>query len=484
MRKRAGSTERRKGMTVIMSALMMTFTVPIVGLAIDSSLFYGVRARLSSAADAAAIAGARSLSTGLTIEAQESNARATARRFFDANFPTGFLNTSNPQVDVTVQEVANRTREVTVTTQVTAPHYFMQYLGKINAPVAATGQARRRDINVMIVIDRSGSLQSAGACGPLRAAATSFVNKFANLRDRVGLVTFGGDYRVDFAMQNPPGNFLTGTGSIPNLISSIVCVGNTNSAGGLWKGYQELVRINEPGTLNAILFFTDGQPNALTVDFTAANALRTVARGYTAVASPYTSLSRSPCATSTNKRGWIYTSSGVSGIKNETAPAMPLSTGWNGTWISDKAGCAMNTDASYVHRDFGFLPPTDIFGNALRDAGYKSTTLLSSGPDAGKLVANSNTTLTNGAINALNDAARRIRNNATAASELNTVIYSLGLGGVGAAEDQLLNRVANTKASPIFDASKFEGMYVYAPSPTELNEAFARIAGEILRIAQ
>ena len=74
--------------------------------------------------------------------------------------------------------------------------------------------------------------------------------------------------------------------------------------------------------------------------------------------------------------------------------------------------------------------------------------------------------------------------NETAASALNTIIYSIGLGGVGAAEDDFLNRVSNTRNSPEFATDQPEGLYVYAPVPSDLNQAFARIAGEILRIAR
>jgi hypothetical protein len=146
----------------------------------------------------------------------------------------------------------------------------------------------------------------------------------------------------------------------------------------------------------------------------------------------------------------------------------------------------MSGGQTFIYGDFGFMPAQDLYGNNVVDAGYKpvSTITLSSSPDLGRLRIDHSVSMENAGINATNHAARRIRNNETVASQLDTVIYSIGLGGVDAAEDELLNRVSNTQASPVYDAGRPEGLYVYAPTTAQLNEAFARIAGEILRIAK
>ncbi|MCX6593552.1 MAG: VWA domain-containing protein [Acidobacteria bacterium] len=486
---------REKGMAVMITAAMLTFVVPAVGLAVDASMLYGVRARLSTATDAAALAAARSLSSGLTLSAQETAAVDTAQRFLNANFPPNYMYSTNRTVSISVAETGTRTRTVSVDVRVDSPSYFLRYLGSNMTALRAVGTASRRDVNVMMVLDRSGSLSSSGACTPMKNAATSFVQKFANYRDRVGLLTYGGDHRVDFPMQSTPGNFLSGTGSIPDLISKISCTGATNSAQALWNAYQQLKTINEAGSLNVILFFTDGQPNTLTFDFTAANAMRTVARGYTAAAptsppstSKITALSRSSCSTTTNKVGWVTNDSASGrtyGIFNYIATTMPAGTS---AVIPDRTNCVFNMSGgnTYIYGDFGFMPPTDLWGNAVSDNWYKPVTLINTvgSPDIGKVRISDGTTMINAGFNAANDAARRIRNNATSSTALNTVIYSIGLGGVGAAEDEFLNRVSNTRTSPIYDATKAEGLYVYAPTSAQLGQAFAQIAGEILRIAR
>ena len=84
------------------------------------------------------------------------------------------------------------------------------------------------------------------------------------------------------------------------------------------------------------------------------------------------------------------------------------------------------------------------------------------------------------AYNAAVSAAATARNNAT----LNVVTYSIGLGSNGGVDADFLKRMSNDLASPTFDNTKAAGLYVYAPNSTDLNQAFARVASEILRLAQ
>jgi hypothetical protein len=62
------------------------------------------------------------------------------------------------------------------------------------------------------------------------------------------------------------------------------------------------------------------------------------------------------------------------------------------------------------------------------------------------------------------------------------VTYSIGLGS--SIDHNLLRRMANDLQSPIYDNTKINGLYVHAPTITDINTAYARIASEILRLAQ
>ena len=77
--------QRESGMAVILTAIMLLFTLPAVGLAIDAGLLYVIRGRLTAACDAASLATARNLNVGLTLAAQTDAALARGNAFFLAS---------------------------------------------------------------------------------------------------------------------------------------------------------------------------------------------------------------------------------------------------------------------------------------------------------------------------------------------------------------------------------------------------------------
>lgn len=265
--------QSQRGISVMMTAwFLVFFMIPMVGLTIDTTMLYVDKTRLQGSVDGAALAAARSLSRGTTDAAQRAAAAQAAATYVYLNYaPTLFL-TTNIQVapvppyssgDVIINESVANQRTVTVTAHATVPTLFMGYLHFTSTNFAASATVTRRDVNVMLVVDRSGSLSAAtgtNSCGAVAQAAINFVNKFANGTDYVGLVTFAATTHADFPLPangNTPSNFLTATPNVPTLINDILpCAGSTSSAMALWYGYDQLVGLNEPGALNVILFFT------------------------------------------------------------------------------------------------------------------------------------------------------------------------------------------------------------------------------------
>src|SRR5580658_3769509 len=85
---------REKGIAYILVTIFLFVMFPIVGLAIDGGFAFVVRTRLSAAADAAALAAGRSVNLSSTVAAADAQATTAATAFFNANFPSGYLNTS------------------------------------------------------------------------------------------------------------------------------------------------------------------------------------------------------------------------------------------------------------------------------------------------------------------------------------------------------------------------------------------------------
>jgi len=486
---RTGSRSRanQKGIVVIiMSMMLMTVLIPMVGLAIDATTLFLIRGKLSSAVDAAALAGARSLSSGLDLASQTVSAQTTARTFFDANFPPGYWGTSGVNFSSVIAETAFQTRTVTVTGSVNAPLYFMQIFGLNSSIVGANGQASRRDVNVMLVLDRSGSMQNAGVCDDMIASARNFVDKFQNGRDRLGLITFHGSSLLDYA---PTKNFKSASPSLDSKISTLACGNGTGSAQALWQGYQQIQAINEPGSLNLIVFFTDGNPTALTANY----PVKTVADDRYQYNSPYTALTNypaSPCTSTTAKLGYITLGGTAAfgptyGVINHVSG--PINdTNWQ--FAADVANCHASTgapnwgtSANKMRRDISYIPTTDYWGNST--TGYQAVETYPGGhPFVGQIRVDTTTSVQKACKNATDSAASRIR----ADANLKPVIYAIGLGGTSAdpADHDLLNRVANDPNSPIFDPTKPEGMYVYSPTAGQLDYAFNKVASEILRLAK
>lgn len=480
----------------MLSALMLVWIIPLVGLVIDVGVMYSIKARLSAACDAAALSAARSLSTGTALTDQEAAARNRAETFFKANFPEGTMETNNRQVTVTIAETEARVRKVKVEGSAAAPVYFMQALGANRTVVAAMGEASRRDVNVMMVIDRSGSLESAGACDDVEEAASAFVSLFANGRDRVGILTFAGDYRVDYPMTK---YFKQAPSAAEELdkLSPGGCRGWTGSAQALYRGYEELVAIAEPGALNILVFFTDGWPNTLTADW----RVRTDPSGTGSVSRCWDWQRNVPQASpawnpvNQRYRGYIAQSEKNpthvgNGIFTHMAGPMPapwpqlvvIPQGYTGAPKPQAQDCFFRDDPQSPVNDIAFYPDRDLYGNRT-NTGFKPVQVISGGPYDGFLRADVELTRLNAAINAVDNAADRIRRK-EADPSVSVQVHTIGLGEVGAEQHELLKRLANAADSPIADQNAPEGMYVFAPTPSQLASAFQKVGGEILRLSK
>lgn len=476
---------REKGFVWIFTAMTMILIIPMIGLAIDASVLYIVKAKLQGAVDGAALAGARALARGADGTTQIASAQSAARGYVKLNIPDGYLLSTNlvvlqPTVDLSVAFQ----RKVSVTANVDSPALFMRYIGAGVTTVSASAQAVRRDVNIAMVVDRSGSLTTSGSCGALRAAAVNFVNKFANLRDNISLVTFASSTFVNFPMAN---NFQSASPNVPSLLNSIVCQGSTSSAMGLWQGYDQLVGLNQAGALNIILFFTDGQPTGVAFNMPIANA-----SGCTA-STPYVPAASAPPGAKGFITGLYNTyanqntffgslhhqgtsSGGVQTIINNDFEVAPNSNGC--AYAASWSGNVTNTT------DFVGVPTTDIFGNSA-DTAYQPVT--HNGIGLIDITNNANAPLM--ALNAADDAARRIRigtpDPTYSRSLAGVTIFSIGLGNAAIpASPVFLERVSNDPRSPIYDHTQADGLYVAAPTSADIDSAFSVIASEILRLAK
>jgi len=528
---------REKGIiTLLVGMMLLTMLIPIVGLAIDAGALFAVKARLQTAVDGAALASARSMSEALDLTSQQAAASNAASRWFHANLPNNWMGVGTvTDPTVTFPAAPPKTINVNVVGNAAAPTYFMRVFNISSVSLSAMGQATRRFVNIILVIDRSGSLYQSGSCGFLQSASMSFVNSFVNGQDRLGLVTFGTDYRVDYP---PSYTFGTGSPNLPTMLGQIYCFGYTNAAAAYWTAYQQLVTLNDQGALNVILFFTDGMPNTVTFGVTPGGTdnrmpAKKLITPSTFISSGYDNKNPSTCKDSTGKlsgtAGWspgpfAGVISSYAGIYKKDAASYPASQAVDAQKIGTVEGgygsCALDVhfnDAGtnyqggspsrtiagpgfYPFFDIAYLPEQDVFGN-LTGTGYSGAAYATVnrypgtyGTSSGKIRVDDigrgcctlgvNDSITGAGVNALDNAAQRARDDSMTRN-LNVYTYTIGLGNAAnGVDNELLQRVANDPNAGNYDATKPVGEYVYAPTTSQLNQAFSKIASQVLRLSK
>jgi Flp pilus assembly protein TadG len=523
--------ERGASLFVTIAALVW-IVIPMLGLFVDLGILYSVKARLQAAVDGAALAAARSLNLGQTTAAQALSGEQTAVNWFYANFPSGNWATFNTQMDTTPTHVTvvdspsnANLRQVTVTASTSVPTWFMKYLGFNFTNLTATGQASRKDVVAMLVLDRSGSMCSVNGgtanppckesdtntpCSAMIIAAKNFTGAFAQGRDKIGLLTFADGYYLESA---PTTNFQTllgysnASGSGTGTIDSIDCNGGTGTAAAVSLAYNELYKIAEPGAMNFIMLETDGLPNTLIYNYyttpgtTSTWALNTSSGCQDANGKTWnntgwrttTSARHWTSGIAMNSNGTGYMSdvpAGAIGAFYTADPAQVAQSGYymivlfnptqtsdsgsnNSIAVSNANGCQFNGGTTTTYSDFNWLPLQDVFGNQVNPTNnYQTiTTSTVNGATVVNLSGNAQTDWPNthaAALNATDNAAYNARNNAT----LPVYVFTIGLGGNdGNPPDPiLLQRMANDPNEdqynnpPVFAACSAEPTCVNYPN--------------------
>lgn len=484
----------RKGFAIVLIGALALTLIPMVGLALDVAILYVLKARLSAACDAAALAAARNMNVGRTMTEQVDSARDRAISFFNANFPDSFLGShrNTPTVEIPANQPNNR---ITITTNgsATANTYFMRALGVNSLTIAASGTATRQDVNIVMVLDRSSSMNASNSCAPMKEAAIKFVNRFVDGRDHLGMVTFGSNYVV----QPSSVNFKSGSNNLPTLIDSLGCGDNTAMTKGFWEGYKELQAQNLPSALNALVLFTDGIPNGVYADF----AVRTstdnrygYAGGPTSCNSTDTEcvMPVSPCANTIQPlRGILTQWAGFANTGKTAGPWYPQGasiTSHGGVVVSGQTGCEFNNGADRVRRDIREIPTIDADGNYIAGYSnqYRAFTASDYIPGGGTSIrVDSPATIGVASSNSLDHAAMRVRAR-TLNANIPVTVYVIGLGSYSdpeAPDDVLLRRVANDPLSNIYDNTAPTGMYIRATDQAQMARAFQDISSEIFRLS-
>jgi Flp pilus assembly protein TadG len=442
--------QSRRGQVLVLFAVMLPLLLAFVALAVDVVYAFMVKAALVTAVDSAALAGSRAIVNGSAAVA------AAVDRTFHANLPDGYLIKGQPSYapnPPVITTGADGSRSISLTGTARSPTFFLGVFGYSGWDVKAYAKAGRRDINILLILDRSGSLVDAGAWDDVQAAASFFVQQFDDTHDRVGLVSFGTNSRVDYSPQT---SFKT---PVVNLINNMEARhGNdTNSPMGMYLAYDALRTLNDASAENVIVLFTDGRSDAIPGQFD----VRTTGAN--------------PKCTSTPKDGVYMTGNSggpVYGIFTIQPTFSP------GTWPTP--------DYSLIGGCTG-LNSSGSNGPQLLTGGFRDSWIPPIGPPVsvlrtatgGSAVDLNNTT--NG-VNLINMCQNMLLNLAQAARQdpLRIRILTIGLGDE--IQESVLEGVANVP--PYTMNGQPVGQYVHAPDHTQLLDAFRQVASNISHLVQ
>jgi len=245
------------GSILIALALFLVFLLCFVAFGTEAGRWYLLRAEISKAVDAGALVGAKNISNPYV------DPKILAEEICAENFPAGAFGTpgsgnGSAAFNVDMQP-DNR---VFVTGRATSPAIMAQLLGIHEVPVSSGGAAQMRPVEIMMVLDRSGSM-AGQPFADLKVAAKSFLDFFTDSQnsDKMGLISFSTAARVERGLGS---NSVTPMKTAINAMSTQLW---TNAEDAIHQADGPMGFTDQTGvpmqdrTKQFLVFFSDGRPN-------------------------------------------------------------------------------------------------------------------------------------------------------------------------------------------------------------------------------
>lgn len=195
----------RRGASVVFMVFLMTVVLAMVAFSIEIGRMYLLHSQIQTAVDAGALAASLKLSEDYTAT---DEAAAAAREFVQRN-RVGF-GVTVPEDAIQVEtgywdaDSGQFTPSYLITNAVRVsgrqddePFYFARIFGQttFSAPAAAIASSSGSPLDIMMVLDLSGSMNSQGRIQALRNAAPEFVNVIdeAGGSDQIGVMVYGAE---------------------------------------------------------------------------------------------------------------------------------------------------------------------------------------------------------------------------------------------------------------------------------------------------
>jgi Flp pilus assembly protein TadG len=280
MARSESKTRGERGNTLVTVAIFLMVLLPAVGLVVDVGMAYAQRRMMQNAADAGALAGGTELITG----GQDAAIWAAIQQYVTANgadaceasyVPSGYaVGTGYRPPDAV---------GVSVMAEVTFATTFARFVGLNEIVVQATAEGGYAPLDIMLVMDRSGTMADDSTCSnqshwcrssqsycvsfwchgtwyvqPLldaQTAASYFVDLNQPDLSQIGLVSYSYSATLDRMLTS---NFA----SVKSAIYALTTGGCTNGADAMEKARLELIGPRSRAHAARIMvILTDGLPN-------------------------------------------------------------------------------------------------------------------------------------------------------------------------------------------------------------------------------
>jgi Flp pilus assembly protein TadG len=279
-----------RGAVLALVAVSLAVLLGIGGLALDAGRGYLARARLARATDAAVLAGARSLRLGEDVARQ----RATEIALLNG----AQLGTNGADLTITFGINAEGEQTVRVDAHLAMPTSLMRVLGVDSMNVRSAAVAAVPPVDLVLVLDQSGSLGTADAFDDLQDASKIFIDNFDDGIDQLGLVSFNLRATDRFGLD---GGFTT---TIKNEIDQMTSFSYTNVGEGLRLAQNQITgpAVRERSA-KVVVFFTDGRPTAFRGDLDGQDRILTIPQTGTNIAGYYDNPDQLPSNSSVSADG-------------------------------------------------------------------------------------------------------------------------------------------------------------------------------------
>jgi len=181
----------RRGGSLVLIVLLLPIFVGTVAFAVDFGLMTLQRAQIQNAVDAGTLAASLKLRTDPDAIV---DAEAAARQFVQLNRVGSQVTVPDGAIDVEVGQWSDSTQTFTATNtdpnavrvfarQDNEPYFFAQIFGHTNfgSPAEAIATGSGASLDIMLVLDLSGSMSYEGRIQALRNAAPVFVDIIENM---------------------------------------------------------------------------------------------------------------------------------------------------------------------------------------------------------------------------------------------------------------------------------------------------------------